>query len=418
MTSTPDRPAELLEPAPPALLPPWHTPEREALQEQARRFAYDEVLPVANELDPQKGLLPESLLARMAELGWFGITVPAEHGGLGLGVFEYCMVSEELARAWMSSASILARSQGLGTAVADPARRGELLRRSAKGEWIGAIALSEPDAGSDLAGVSTRAVLDGDEWVVTGHKRWCGNAEAADFIQVLVRERDPEPGESRSKGLVNLLLEKDRGSFPVGLTGTPIDKIGYHGFLTWDLVFDGVRIPRENVVDEAAASDEQGEAAARAGFAAAQAFLNTARVHTAARAVGLARAALEDSVVYLQEREQFGHPIGDFQALRFAVAEMAAQVEQARTFYRQVAHLIDLGVRCEREASMVKLEATEMAVRVTNQAMQLHGGNGYTTERQVERHWRDARLTTIFEGTSEIQKRIISDRMLPRSPLT
>ncbi|MGX5654152.1 acyl-CoA dehydrogenase family protein [Geodermatophilus nigrescens] len=418
MTSTPDRPAELLEPAPPALLPPWHTPEREALQEQARRFAYDEVLPVANELDPQKGLLPESLLARMAELGWFGITVPAEHGGLGLGVFEYCMVSEELARAWMSSASILARSQGLGTAVADPARRGELLRRSAKGEWIGAIALSEPDAGSDLAGVSTRAVLDGDEWVVTGHKRWCGNAEAADFIQVLVRERDPEPGESRSKGLVNLLLEKDRGSFPAGLTGTPIDKIGYHGFLTWDLVFDGVRIPRENVVDEAAASDEQGEAAARAGFAAAQAFLNTARVHTAARAVGLARAALEDSVVYLQEREQFGHPIGDFQALRFAVAEMAAQVEQARTFYRQVAHLIDLGVRCEREASMVKLEATEMAVRVTNQAMQLHGGNGYTTERQVERHWRDARLTTIFEGTSEIQKRIISDRMLPRSPLT
>ncbi|MGY1654164.1 acyl-CoA dehydrogenase family protein [Geodermatophilus sp. SYSU D01119] len=418
MTSTPDRPAELLEPAPPALLPPWHTPEREALQEQARRFAYDEVLPVANELDPQKGLLPESLLARMAALGYFGITVPTEHGGLGLGVFEYCMVSEELARAWMSSASILARSQGLGTAVADPARRGELLRRSAEGGWIGAIALSEPDAGSDLAGVTTRAVLDGDEWVVTGHKRWCGNAEAADFIQVLVRERDPEPGESRSRGLVNLLLEKDRGSFPPGLTGTPIDKIGYHGFLTWDLVFDGVRIPRENVVDEAAASGEQGEAAKRAGWAQAQRFLDTARVHTAARAVGLARAALEDSVVYLQEREQFGHPIGDFQALRFAVAEMAAQVEQARAFYRQVAHLIDLGVRCEREASMVKLEATEMAVRVTNQAMQLHGGNGYTTERQVERHWRDARLTTIFEGTSEIQKRIISDRMLPRSPLT
>ncbi|NEM06813.1 acyl-CoA dehydrogenase family protein [Geodermatophilus normandii] len=418
MTSSQERPAELLEPQPPALLPPWHTPEREALQQQARRFASDEVLPVANELDPQKGLLPESLLARMAELGYFGITVPAEHGGLGLGVFEYCMVSEELARAWMSSASILARSQGLGTAVADAARREELLRRSAKGEWIGAIALSEPDAGSDLAGVSTRAVLDGDEWVVTGHKRWCGNAEAADFIQVLVRERDPEPGESRSKGLVNLLLEKERGSFPPGLTGTPIDKIGYHGFLTWDLVFDGVRIPRADVVDEAAASDEQGEAAKRAGFAAAQEFLNTARVHTAARAVGLARAALEDSVVYLQEREQFGHPIADFQALRFAVAEMASQIEQSRAFYRQVAHLIDLGVRCEREASMVKLEATEMAVRVTNQAMQLHGGNGYTTERQVERHWRDARLTTIFEGTSEIQKRIISDRMLPRSPLS
>ena len=163
---------------------------------------------------------------------------------------------------------------------------------------------------------------------------------------------------------------------------------------------------------------EEGEAAKQAGFAEAQKFLNTARVHTAARAVGLARAALEDSIRYLQEREQFGHPISDFQALRFAVAEMAAQVEQSRTFYRQVAHLLDLGLPCEKEASMVKLEATEMAVRVTNQAMQLHGGNGYTTERQVERHWRDARLTTIFEGTSEIQKRIISDRLLPRSPLT
>src|SRR3954471_8228722 len=418
MTST----EETWEPQPPMLLPPWHTPEREKLQEQARRFAMDEVLPVANELDPRKGEIPASLLTRLAEMGWFGITVPAEHGGLGLGVFEYCMVSEELARAWMSTASILARSQGLGTAVADDARRAELLARSARGEWIGAIALSEPDAGSDLAGVSTRAVLEGDEWVVTGRKRWCGNARAADFIQVLVRERDPEPGEARSTGLVNLLLEKKRGEFPGGLSGYPIDKVGYHGFLTWDLTFDGVRIPAVNVIDEANAAEEagdkEGEAAERAGFAEAQKFLNTARVHTAARAVGLARAALEDSILYLQEREQFGHPIGDFQALRFAVAEMAAQIEQSRTFYRQVAHLLDLGLPCATEASMVKLEATEMAVRVTNQAMQLHGGNGYTTERQVERHWRDARLTTIFEGTSEIQKRIISDRLLPRSPLT
>jgi alkylation response protein AidB-like acyl-CoA dehydrogenase len=418
MRSSNSADAEIQQPEPPALLPPWHTPEREDLQLRARRFAMDEVLPVADELDPQKGEIPASILDRMAELGWFGITVPQEFGGLGLGVFEYCMVSEELARAWMSTASILARSQGLGTAVPDGARRNDLLARSARGKWIGAIALSEPDAGSDLAGVSTRAVREGDEWVVTGRKRWCGNAKAADFIQVLVRERDPEPRESRSKGLVNLLLEKKRGEFPEGLSGYPIDKVGYHGFLTWDLTFDGVRIPAGNVIDEAAASDEEGEEARRAGFAEAQKFLNTARVHTAARAVGLARAALEDSIAYLQERRQFGHPIGDFQALRFALAGMAAQIEQSRAFYRQVAHLLDLGLPCEKEASMVKLEASEMSVRVTNQAMQLHGGNGYTTERQVERHWRDARLTTIFEGTSEIQKRIISDRLLPRSPLT
>jgi alkylation response protein AidB-like acyl-CoA dehydrogenase len=400
-------------PEPPELLSPWHTPARAELQQQARRFAMDEVLPVANELDPQKGEIPQRILERLGELGYFGITIPAEDGGLGLGVFEYCMVSEELARAWMSVASILARSQGMGTSVADPGRRGELLRRSAAGSWIGAVALSEPDAGSDLANVQTRAVREGDEWVVTGHKRWCGNAKAADFIQVLVRVADPQPGESRSRGLRNLLLVKERGSFPEGLSGYPIDKVGYHGFLTWDLTFDGVRIPADDLIVEPGDDGDSG-----AGFREAQKFLNTARVHTAARAVGLARAAVEDSVLYLQEREQFGHPIGDFQALRFALADMAAQVEQARAFYRQVAHLLDEGLPCEREAAMVKLQATEMAVRVTNQAMQLHGGNGYTTERQVERHWRDARLTTIFEGTSEIQKRIISNKMLPRSPLS
>ncbi|KGH46597.1 acyl-CoA dehydrogenase [Modestobacter caceresii] len=421
MTSTASRPAETDDtwlPEPPVLHSPWHTPRRAALMEQARRFAMDEVLPVANELDPQKGEIPQHLLERLGELGWFGVTVPAADGGLGLGVFEYCMVSEELARAWMSVASILARSQGMGTAVADPDRRRELLRRSAGGSWIGAVALSEPEAGSDLANVQTRAVRDGDEWVVTGHKRWCGNAKAADFIQVLVRVADPQPGESRSRGLRNLLLVKERGSFPPGLSGYAIDKVGYHGFLTWDLTFDGVRIPAADLIvgpGEGGGSDSSGDSGA--GFREAQAFLNTARVHTAARAVGLARAAVEDCVLYLQERAQFGHPIGDFQALRFTLADMAAQVEQARAFYRQVAHLLDEGVPCERAAAMVKLQATEMAVRVTNQAMQLHGGNGYTTERQVERHWRDARLTTIFEGTSEIQKRIISNTMLPRSPL-
>src|ERR1700709_2378005 len=170
MTSTTARPESAADatpetwlPEPPALLPPWHTAGRERLQEQARRFAMDEVLPVANEFDPQKGEIPASLLSRMAELGYFGITVPAEHGGLGLGVFEYCMVSEELARAWVATASILARARGRGTAVLDADRRNDLLGRSARGDWIGAIALSEPDAGSDLAGVSTRAVLAGDQ---------------------------------------------------------------------------------------------------------------------------------------------------------------------------------------------------------------------------------------------------------------
>jgi alkylation response protein AidB-like acyl-CoA dehydrogenase len=399
-------------PSPPELLSPWRTPERAALQEEARTFARDVVLPIADELDPQKAEMPPSLIEDMAARGWFGITIPAESGGMGLGVFEYCLVSEELARAWLSVASILARGQGLGTQVVDDERRAELLQRSAKGSWIGSIALSEPTAGSDLAGVQTRAVRDGDDWVLTGRKRWAGNALAADFVEVLARVRDPEEGESRSAGLEPFLVVKDRGTFPDGMTGTVIDKIGYHGFLTWELDLDGVRVPDADRLtglygDENSDSDE-------GGFASVQRGLNIARVHTAARAVGVARAAVEDCTLYLQEREQFGHPIGDFQALRFALADMAAEVAQARAFWQQVAHLLDSGDPAEQESAAVKLLATEMAVRVTNSAMQLHGGNGYTTERRVERYWRDARLTTIFEGTSEIQRRIISDRMLPR----
>jgi alkylation response protein AidB-like acyl-CoA dehydrogenase len=394
-------------PQPPDLPAPWHTAQREALRDSVRAFARNEVLPMANRLDPEKGLIPPGLLERMAELGLFGIMIDTEHGGMGLGAFEYCLVAEELARAWMSVASIIARAQGLGTGLADDARRDELLRRSAAGRWIGAIALSEPDAGSDLAGVSTRAERDGDEWVITGHKRWCGNAEAADFIQVLVRTRDPEADEPRSAGLETLLVEKQRGSFPDGITGTSIDKIGYHGFLTWDLLFDGVRVPAGNLVTTGGSD--------ASGFDGVGDWLDVARVHTAARAVGLAQGAVEDCTAYLQEREQFGHPIGDFQALRFALADMASETEQARAFYRSAAHLVDVGdPNATQLAAMAKLRATETAVTVTGQAMQLHGGNGYTTERAVERYWRDARLTTIFEGTSEIQRKIISDRLLPR----
>ncbi|KQP36049.1 acyl-CoA dehydrogenase family protein [Methylobacterium sp. Leaf100] len=400
------------EPRPPELVTPWRTEARAALQSEARAFARDVVMPIADELDRQKAEMPRTLIDAMARKGWFGITIPTEHGGLGLGVFEYCLVSEELARAWLSVGSILARGQGLGTQVLDEGRRGELLARSARGEWIGSIALSEPTAGSDLAGVQTRAVREGDTWVLTGTKRWAGFAQAADFVEVLARTRDPEPGESRSAGLEPFLVVKEPGTFPAGMTGQVIDKIGYHGFLTFELALDGVRVPESDRLT--GLYGDQGADADAGGFASVQRGLNIARVHTAARAVGVARAAVEDCQLYLQEREQFGHPIGDFQALRFALADMAAEVAQARAFWQQVAHLLDAGEAAESESAMVKLLATEMAVRVTNQAMQLHGGNGYTTERRVERYWRDARLTTIFEGTSEIQRRIISDRMLPR----
>ena len=402
-----------LDPQPPELKSPWRTGARIKLQMEARAFARDIVLPVADKLDPQKAEMPKSLIDQMAAKGWFGITIPAEYGGMGLGVFEYCLVSEELSRAWLSVGSILARGQGLGTQTIDDARRLELVRRSAQGKWIGALALSEPTAGSDLAAVQTRAIREGDHWLLSGTKRWAGFALAANFIEVLARTREPRQGEPRSAGLETFLVVKQPGTFPDGMTGHVIDKIGYHGFLTWHLELDGVRVPEGDRLT--GLYGDEGADADLGGFAAVQRGLNIARVHTAARAVGVARAALEDTWAYLQEREQFGHPIGEFQALRFALADMAAEVAQARAFWQQVAHLLDQGEAAESESAQVKLLATEMAVRVTNQAMQLHGGNGYTTERRIERYWRDARLTTIFEGTSEIQRRIISDRMLPRA---
>src|SRR3954468_22521567 len=202
---------------PPVLAEPYRTDRRLELQAEARRFATDEVLPVANELDPRKELIPPELIAKMGAEGYFGIRLPVEVGGMGLGIFEYCMITEELARAWMSVASIIARAQGMGTGHATGERRQELLRRSALGEWIGAAALSEPTAGSDLAGVRTTAARVGDEWVLNGEKRWCGNAINSHFIQLLCRERHAQPGENRSAGMMSVVIEKDPGTVPDGM---------------------------------------------------------------------------------------------------------------------------------------------------------------------------------------------------------
>lgn len=397
----------------PGLGPLWHTDEREALLNAVRELSYGAVRKAAEELDRQEAEIPDELIGKLAGLGLFGIMIAKEYGGLGLGVFEYCLVSEELARSWMSVGSIIARGQGLGTQVKDQETHDELMTRSAKGDWIGAIALSEPQVGSDLASVETEAIREGENWILTGEKKWCGNALSADFIQVLARAKGDNDDE-----LVALLVRKNRGTFPKGITGTPIDKIGYHGIISWNLTFDHAVVSADDELTSFYAPAESEEPESSGGaFHAVQHGLNIARVQTAARAVGLARAAVEDTTVYLQTRQQFGHPIGDFQALRFELATMAAEVEQARAFYRQVAHDLDAGESVERETGMIKLLASEMAVRVTNQAMQLHGGNGYSRDYSVERYWRDARLTTIFEGTSEIQRRTISNRILPRSPL-
>jgi alkylation response protein AidB-like acyl-CoA dehydrogenase len=392
MTARPDSPSHLTE-------------ERLMIQASARQFALKRVLPLANRLDPLDQEIPMSLRDELAEMGYFGILIPQELGGLGLGAFEYCLVTEELSRAWMSVASLIARGNGLGMGGMDEAQRRELLPRMARGEYLGAFSLSEPNAGSDVANITCRARRDGDEWVINGSKMWCTFADGADYLTLFARTDPNVDPNARHKGISAFHIPKQRGTLPPGVRGTPVNKIGYRGWKTFELAFEDCRVPAHCLIAE------EGRA-----FYSIMGGLELARAHTAARAIGLARGALEDSIKYANERVQFNQPIASFQAIRFKIAEMATQIEAARQLMYFVATEIDRGARCDREASMLKLFASEMAEHVTSEGIQIHGGAGYTTDFAVERYWRDARLTKIFEGTSEIQKRIISDRLLGDPP--
>jgi alkylation response protein AidB-like acyl-CoA dehydrogenase len=379
--------------------------ERRMIRDSAREFTANVVRPLADRLDPVKGEIPRDLIDQMADLGYFGILIPEEYGGLGLGAYEYCLVAEELARGWMSVASIIARGNGLiGSLKAmTPEQKAHYLPLMAQGKFLGAFSLSEPDAGSDVANISCRARQVGDHWEITGSKYWCTFADGADFILVFARTDPKVDPKARHRGISAFMVEKPRGALPQGVAGNPIPKIGYHGWTTWELAFDKCRVPASALIGE------EGR-----GFYLATSGLETARAHTAARSIGLAQAGLDDAVAHAGQRRQFGKPIASFQAIRFKIADMATQIEAARALMYSVCEKIDGGTRCDKEASMVKLFASEMSERVTSEALQILGGGGYTTLNQVERHWRDARLTRIFEGTSEIQMRIISDHILGR----
>lgn len=381
---------------------PYLTPERLELQALARQFTAERVLPAANRLDASGGQIPDELLEEMGEIGFFGIMIPEEFGGLGLGVFEYCMVAEELSRGWMSVASVLARGNGLMPGWGKE-RTDRLMPEVAAGRYLGAMALSEAEAGSDVSNIQCRATRSGDGWVVNGAKMWCTFADRADYILLFARTDPTVDSTHRHRGVSAFVIDKDRGSFPEGIAGNPVHKIGYLGWKTYELGFDGFKLPADALIGE------EGK-----GFYLAMQKLDVARLHTAARAIGLARGALEDSIKYAAERVQFGQPIADFQAIRFKIAWMASQIEAARSLMYEGCTRYDAGEPSSTQASMAKLIASEMSERVTSEGLQIHGGAGYTTDFAVERHWRDARLTKIFEGTSEIQMRIISDALMGR----
>lgn len=382
------------------------TEERIMIRDAARDFTLKEVLPIANELDPIQGDIPDSLREKLAEMGYFGIRIPEEYGGSGLGCFEYCLIAEQLARGWMSVASLIARGNGtLIMDLIDAEQKASILPRVAAGEYLAAASLSEPDTGSDLASISCRAERDGDEYVITGNKYWCTFADGADYIVLFARTSPPPDDKKRHVGISALIIDKERGSLPPGVQGSDIPKIGYFGWKTWELAFDGFRVPTSALIGE------EGKA-----FYALAKGLDEARAHTAARSIGLAQGALEDALAYAKERMQFGKPIAEFQAIRFKLAKMAAEIEASRQLLHFVCDKIDQGLRCDQEASMVKYLASEMSEQVTSEALQILGGAGYTKLHAVERYWRDARLTKIFEGTSEIQLRIISDNLLGKVP--
>ena len=398
----------LVDPRPP-IPTAYRTDDRVAIQQMARDFAMNKVFPVANELDPEHGMIPESLRKQMGELGFFGILIPEEYGGLGLGVFEYALITEELARAWMSVASIIARSSLVNGL--DPSQRARYMPLAATGQWLGAFAMSEPDAGSDIASVRTRADKVDGGWLLNGQKMWCTFADQANCLIIVARTTPYDPA-NRHAGIRNFVIHKDPGTFPNGCVGNPIRKIGYHGWNTYELSFDDCF-----VADDGLVRPDVVETDADAGFKRVAADMTTFRIHTAARSIGLARGALEDAIDYAQQRVQFDRPISEFQVTRFKIAKMASEIETCRALMYQVAADDDAGETSGMRAAMVKFMAAEMSERVTSESLQIHGGAGYTTDFAVERYWRDARLTKIFEGTSEIMQRLIADNLLAKSSL-
>ena len=387
---------------------PFVMPEHEEIRRSVRDFVEREVKPVANGLDRRNEEIPASILKKMAELGYFGIIFPAEDGGLGLDYIAMAIVTEELSRGWLSVGSVMTRNLITGTLITangTPDQKKQLLPRIARGELMTAAAFTEPDVGSDTASIKTRAVRKGDGYLLKGSKMWCTFANRAHILTVMART-DPDPAK-RHKGLSLLLFEKQPGDgfMPPQLTGEPIPTIGYHGMKSFGLSFDDAYAPAANLI---------GGVEGR-GFYQLMATYESARIQTAARGVGVAQAAYECAVKYARERSQFGQPIGNFQVIRHKLAHMAVEIEAARQLAYFAASQKDTGKRCDYEAGMAKVFAAEMAERVTREAMQIHGGYGYSMEFDVQRYWRDARVLSIFEGTSEIQFEVIGRRIMEQS---
>ncbi len=369
------------------------TDEQQAVQNVAREFAQGEVLPKAAEID-REHRHPVELVKRMAELGFLGIAVPEAYGGAGLDHVSYVLAMEEVSRACASTGVIMSVNNSL---VCDPihrfgteAQKQRWLTPLASGQLLGCFALSEPEAGSDAAAQKTVAVKDGTGWVINGTKNWITNGPVAD-VCVLFTMNDRAAGH---RGITAFILPM---SAPGVRCGPPDDKLGIRGSKSSQIYLDDVRLTDEHLLGEVGG-----------GFKVAMSTLDGGRIGIAAQAVGIARAALEDSLAYAQQRRTFGKPIAQHQAIQFKLADMATELDAARLLTLRAAWLKDRHLPYGKEASMAKLFASDVANKAAREAIQIFGGNGYVTEFPVERHFRDAKITEIYEGTSEIQRLVIA----------
>jgi len=367
--------------------------EQKLLQQTVREFANTEVKPLARELD-ETGRFPRETLRKAAELGLTGIPFPEQYGGAGFDHISYAITIEEISRACASTGVILSVQNSL---YCDPIYRfgseeqkQRLLAPFARGEKIGCYALTEPQAGSNAAALATQAVRKGDRYIVNGTKAWITNGGAADAAIVYVNT-DPPKAE---KGITAVVVERGTPGFKVGKEEK---KLGINATACVELSFTDCEVPIENRIGN------EGE-----GYKVALSTLDGGRIGIAAQAVGIAQGAFEEALKYSQQRMAFGHPISNFQAIQFMLADMATEIDAARLLARKAAWKQDIGARFTMEASIAKLFASEMATRVTHKAIQIHGGYGYSREYPVERMYRDARITEIYEGTSEIQRLVIA----------
>ncbi len=379
----------------------------ELIREQFRRFAEEQVRPYAQEWHARDQLIPDEVVDAVAGLGVFGLTVPEAHGGLGLGKAAMCVVTEELARGYIGVGSLGTRSEIaaelIGQAGTD-AQKARYLPEIASGKILPTAVFTEPNTGSDLASLQTRAVRDGDRYRVHGAKTWITHAGRADLMTILCRTDPSQPGY---RGLSILLAEKPRGTeaepFPVaGLAGEEIPVLGYRGMKEYTLAFDGFAVPKDGLL-----GGVEGQ-----GFKQLMATFESARIQTAARAVGVAQSALDQGLAYARERVQFGQPIYGFPRVADKLVWMAVEIMVARQLTLYAAREKDAGHRCDLEAGMAKLLAAQVAWSAADNALQIHGGNGYALEYPISRIFCDARILNIFEGAAEIQAQIIARRLL------